>query len=157
MNGPIDIANAQRPGLLRRLAAIFYDCLLLVALLTLADALVVLPLGMMFDIDGSTLAAHSLFRLYLLLVIIGFFCGFWLRGGQTLGMRAWRIMLVRSDGADVRLRDALLRLAAATLSWAALGLGFLWSLLDRDGLTWHDRLSGTRLVLLKKRHKQAKG
>ena len=152
---PIDTANARQPGLLRRGAAIFYDCFLLVALLTLADALVVLPLGLVLGIDGSSVAAHPLFRLYLLLVIIGFFCWFWLRGGQTLGMRAWRIMLVRRDGGRVRLRDALLRLAAATVSWAALGLGFLWSLLDRQGLTWHDHLSGTLLVMLKKPGKNA--
>lgn len=155
MHDPIDITNAGRPGLLRQLAAIFYDCLLLVALLALADALVVVPLGMLLEIDGYSVAAHPGFRLYLLLVIIGFFCWFWLRGGQTLGMRAWRIMLIRSDGGAVRLGDALLRLASATLSWAAIGMGFLWSLWDQDGLSWHDRISGTRLVLLKKPEKAA--
>lgn len=144
----IDIENARPPGLPRRLAAIVYDCFLLTALLILAAALVVLPLGITLDVDGSTIAAHPLFRLYLLTVIVSFFCWFWLRGGQTLGMRAWRLMLVRSDGDRVRLRDALLRLSAATLSWAILGLGFLWSLVDRDRLTWHDRLSATRLVLM---------
>ena len=153
---PIDMANAQQPSLLRRLAAIFYDCFLLAALLILAAALVVLPLGMILRVDGASAAAHPLFRLYLLLVIIGFFCWFWLRGGQTLGMRAWRVMLVRGDGGPLRFRGALLRLAAAALSWAVFGLGFLWSLLDRQGLTWHDRLSDTRLVLLKKTGKNAK-
>ena len=152
---PIDIHIAQAPSLLRRLAAVVYDSLLLVALLILAATLIVLPLGVTLDIDGARLAAHPLFRLYLLLVIIGFFCGFWLRGGQTLGMRAWRIMLVRNNGGRVRLQDTLLRLAAAALSWAALGLGYLWSVLDREKLTWHDRLSGTRLVLLKKPKKHA--
>ena len=73
---PIDIENAQTPGLLRRLAAMFYDCMLLAALLMLAGALVVVPLGMGFDIDSEVLARHPLFRLYLFLVILGFFCGF---------------------------------------------------------------------------------
>jgi hypothetical protein len=36
----------------------------------------------------------------------------------------------------------------------ALGAGFLWSLLDREKLTWHDRLSGSRLVVLKKPEKR---
>ena len=47
------------------------------------------------------------------------------------------------------LRDvvaASLRFVAALLSWAAVGLGFLWQLWDRDRLTWHDRISGTRIV-----------
>ena len=65
-------------------------------------------------------------------------------------MRAWRVKLVRNDGSPVRLRDALLRYFAALLSWAPLGLGFLLILVDPQHLAWHDRLSGTRLVMLKK-------
>lgn len=140
-------SNPSPPGLARRLAAIGYDGLLLGALLILADALVVVPLGLL-GISAEDLGRHPLFRGYLLLVILGFFCGFWMRGGQTLGMRAWRLRLARMDGGPVGLLDCLKRLAAACLSWLALGLGFLWVLVDRDKLAWHDRLSGTRLVLL---------
>jgi uncharacterized RDD family membrane protein YckC len=147
------MATARPPGLLRRLAAVFYDFLLLIALLILAAGVVVVPLGVGLEIDTQTIARHPLYRLYMFLVILVFFCGFWLRGGQTLGMRAWRIMVVRNDGSPLRLCDALARCAAATLSWAALGIGFLWSLVDRERLTWHDRLSQTRLVLLKKPNK----
>lgn len=143
-------ASTTSPGLFRRLAAIGYDCLLLAAILTTGAAAVVLPLGITLGLRGEEIASSPLFQLYLLGLILGFFCWFWVRGGQTLGMRAWRIRLVRSDGTPVRLGDALLRLAAAALSWAALGLGFLWIWLDRDGLAWHDRLSGTRLVMLEK-------
>jgi uncharacterized RDD family membrane protein YckC len=142
--------QAETPRLLRRLAAISYDALLLGALLILADALVVVPLGLVWDVPAREVAVHPLFRLYLLGVILGFFCGFWLRGGQTLGMRAWRMRLIRADGGPLRPRDTFVRLAAATLSWAAAGLGFLWSLLDPQRLTWHDRLSKTRLVLVAK-------
>jgi uncharacterized RDD family membrane protein YckC len=39
-----------------------------------------------------------------------------------------------------------LRFLAAIVSWLPFGLGFWWQLWDRDGLTWHDRLSSTRLV-----------
>lgn len=141
------IDQAQRPGLGRRLAAIGYDGLLLAALLILADALVVIPLGLL-DIGADKLGQHPLFRGYLLLVILAFFSGFWMRGGQTLGMRAWRLRLVRMDGNPVRLADSLKRLGAACLSWLALGLGFAWILVDREGLAWHDRLSGTRLLLV---------
>ena len=65
-------------------------------------------------------------------------------------MRAWRIMAVRNDGSPLTLRDALVRFASSILSWAALGIGFIWSLFDEEKLTWHDRLSGTRLVILEK-------
>lgn len=74
----------------------------------------------------------------------------WQRGGQTLGMRPWRIRVRASDG-GVPTRAALWRrYAVATLSLLAAGMGFWWAWLDRDRLTWHDRASGTRVVRLPK-------
>ncbi len=64
------------------------------------------------------------------------FC--WLRGGQTLAMKAWRIRLVA-----VTPRKALVRLVLAAL---LLPLSVLWALFDRDGQFLHDRLAGTRLI-----------
>ena len=148
----IDLAQAATPGLLRRLAAIGYDCLLLIALYVVAAALVVLPAGMLFGIQdpaGDALV-RLLLQLLLVMVSLGFFVGFWLHGGQTLGMRAWRIRVVRADGYPLHAGNALLRALAALFSWATLGLGFLWMLVDPERLTWHDRISATRLVLLSK-------
>jgi uncharacterized RDD family membrane protein YckC len=68
-------------------------------------------------------------------------------------MLAWRLRVERSDGALLTWRDALLRLAGAFVSLAPLGLGYFWILIDRDGLAWHDRWSGTRVVVLPKRKK----
>ncbi|MGB5613384.1 MAG: RDD family protein, partial [Sedimenticolaceae bacterium] len=79
-----------------------------------------------------------------------FFSWFWTHGGQTLGMRAWRLKLLDSEGDPVTLKLSLIRLGAALLSALPLGLGYLWVLIDRDGLAWHDRLSRTRLVVLKR-------
>jgi uncharacterized RDD family membrane protein YckC len=126
-------------------AAIFYDTLLLGALLLVAVALVTfsLEMGLGYELDPT----HPLYRIYLLLVSIAFFVWFWTHGGQTLGMRAWRLRVVRSDGQPLELKDALLRYAAALLSWAACGLGFLWILVDREQLAWHDRISKTKLLL----------
>ncbi|MDR1075049.1 MAG: RDD family protein [Xanthomonadaceae bacterium] len=74
----------------------------------------------------------------------------WRRGGQTLGMRPWRLHLCDADG-RVPARNALWkRYAAATLSLLLGGLGFWWAWIDRDRLTWHDRLSGTRLIRVPK-------
>ena len=47
------------------------------------------------------------------------------------------------------LRQSLIRCAGAMLSMLALGLGYLWILFDRDGLAWHDRISNTRLVMVR--------
>ncbi|RME33614.1 MAG: RDD family protein, partial [Gammaproteobacteria bacterium] len=58
----------------------------------------------------------------------------------------WGLVLVTAQGARVDCPRAAVRLLAALLSLAPLGLGYWWALWDRDGLTWHDRLSGTRVV-----------
>jgi uncharacterized RDD family membrane protein YckC len=133
-------ADGSPPGLGRRLAACLYDGLVLFAVLMVAGAAWV----------ALTRAAAPpgdwLFRGYLLAIAALFFCGFW-RRGETLGMRAWKLRVVAADGRAPGWDRALLRFAAALLSWAALGMGFLWVLVDRERLAWHDRLSGTRLVL----------
>ncbi len=132
------------PGLLRCLAVMVYDALLLLALLIAATLVVVLIR------QGSVPSGHPVFQLYLLAVCVAFYGGFWTHGGQTLGMKTWRVRLVRSDGGTPTWAAAIVRLGAAILSWLPLGLGFIWVLFDSDRLTWHDRLSGTRLVLLPK-------
>jgi Predicted membrane protein/domain len=69
----------------------------------------------------------------------------WRRGGQTLGMRPWRLHLRTREGGQPTRRAVWLRYLVGTLSLLAGGLGFWWSLVDRQRLTWHDRASGTWL------------
>ncbi len=68
----------------------------------------------------------------------------WKRGGQTLGMRPWKLRVV-ADGA-LTWRALWLRYALGSVSMFAGGLGFIWAFFDRDKLALHDRLSGTRLL-----------
>jgi len=69
----------------------------------------------------------------------------WRRGGQTLGMRPWRLRLAASNGTAPSWAQLWTRYAVGTLSLLLGGLGFWWALFDRDRLAWHDRASGTRL------------
>jgi len=149
----IDMTQARVPGLLRRLAAILYDSVLLLGLLMLAVALLVIPYEQLVGapFPHEELLHRLALQAYLVLVVGAFFAFFWVRGGQTLGMRSWRLRVLRDDGEPLRWRHAWRRFGAAFLSLAPLGLGLLWCLLDRDGLAWHDRLSRTRLVLVAKR------
>ena len=71
----------------------------------------------------------------------------WTRGGQTLGARAWRVRVVRADGARLTVANALARFALGWLSLLVLGLGFLWSLIDAQSRGWHDLGSGTQLLV----------
>ena len=70
----------------------------------------------------------------------------WRRGGQTLGMRPWRLKVEARDGGVASWRALSIRYAVGTASLLLAGLGFWWAWIDRDRLTWHDRASGTRLV-----------
>ncbi|MGZ8218134.1 RDD family protein [Methylomagnum sp.] len=140
MPPPIPPAPA---GLLRRLAAMLYDALLLAGVL-FAATLVILPLR-----GGEAFRAHDpIFSVYLLGVAFLFLGWFWTHGGQTLGMRAWRIRLQSSDGGPASWRQATVRYLFALISGACLGLGFLWIALDPHKRGWHDLASGTRIVRL---------
>jgi len=132
----------QNTRLLRRLAAIVYDMLLVAALLFLATIpFIALRGGKPVEVDSN-----QLYQLALVVVIYTFFVGFWVSKGRTLGMQSWGLQIESRNGATPTLAEANIRFFAAILSWLPLGLGFLWQLLDSDKLTWHDRLSGTRLV-----------
>lgn len=140
-------ATSQPPpvaGLARRLGAVFYDSLLLTALLMVVS-FVYLPLAGRMLSSGVN---RPLYQLLLLAVSYAYFAGFWVRGGQTLGLRTWKLRLIDYDGGPVTWAQATWRFLATMFSWLCLGLGFLWVLVDPEKLAWHDRLSNTRLVRL---------
>ena len=135
-------------GLPRRLAALLYDSLLLAALWFVTAALVLAASnGLLSQPDRPPWLLYLL-RAGLLLVTFLFWAGFWTHGGQTLGMRAWRLKLVGDQGGPISWRQAMGRFLAAFVSLAPLGLGYLWILIDPQRRAWHDQLSGTRVIVL---------
>ena len=132
----------QNTGLIRRIAAMLYDALLVTALLFLATV----PFIALRGGEAVERGDNLIYRSVLVLVVYAFFVGFWTRSGRTLGMQSWRLRLETADGRVPSLGRATLRFFAALLSWLPLGLGFVWQLWDPQGLTWHDRISGTRIV-----------
>ena len=134
---------AARPGLLRRLAALLYDALLLFAVLFAATVPVLVVTG-----GGAIGPNDPVFTAYLLLVSYLYLGWCWTRSGQTLGMRAWRMRVRTRDGSRLGWLHALGRFAAALLSVGAAGLGLLWVALDRDRQALHDRLSGTVIEMV---------
>ena len=145
----INMEQALPAGLLRRIGAIFYDSLLVTALVFVCFAAVYIPLEMGLGIKDTQ--GHPLWTLYILFIIVGFHLWFWTHGGQTLGMRVWRIKLFNDEGGSVSYKQALVRYLVAILSVLPVGLGFIWALFDENKRTWHDIASHTRLVVIKKR------
>jgi uncharacterized RDD family membrane protein YckC len=138
-------------GVLRRFGAMLYDVLIVLALGLVMTALFLPFTGGEAITPQDSGALERVYQASWLLVIVLFFGIFWTRGGQTVGMLAWRLRVERTDGARLTWRDALVRLVSAWVSFAALGLGYFWIWIDRDRLAWHDRWSGTRVVVLPKR------
>lgn len=132
----------KNTSLMRRIAAMLYDGLLVAALLIMAT----LPFIAVRGVKPVETGENHFYQLVLILVIYVFFVAFWTRSGRTLGMQSWRLQLEKFDGGEVSIGTATIRFFAALISWAPVGLGFLWQLWDKDNLTWHDRISKTRIV-----------
>ena len=130
--------DAPSASLIKQLAAMLYDSLLIFAVLFFATAL-----ALLFN-RGEAIEANPLFNLYLLFTVFTFYAWFWRKSGQTLGMRVWKIKIVSEFGGNPGWGIAYLRLAFALLSIACFGMGYWWRLFKP--YTWHDRLSQTRII-----------
>ncbi len=129
----------QCPGasLLKQWLAIFYDSLLIFAILFAATALL-LPFNNGEAINGLA------YSLYLLGLIFFYYGWFWHRAGQTLGMKTWKIRIINEYGMNPTWSECFLRWSFALLSATCFGLGYFWRLFTPH--TWHDRLSHTRVI-----------
>ncbi len=138
MEDPSKPEKLPSVSLLRRLTAIFYDSLLLFSVLFFVAALA-------YPITHGQVSFG--YQIYLLAASFLYFAWQWIHGGQTLGMKAWRIQLVSSDGKPVTWQQTGWRFFIAIVSWLALGIGFLWAVFDKQQRAWHDWGSDTRIVL----------
>lgn len=135
---------AHHAPLWRRLLAWIYDALVVLAIL-FVGSFVVLPLT-----DGNAVAAgNPLYQLWLLLLVAAYFLVSWRHGGQTLGMRAWRLQLADPSGQRPGTSRLLRRLALGGLLGLPL-IGYLSCLFRADRQALHDLWSGTVTVQLAK-------
>lgn len=147
-------------GLGRRLAAMFYDSLLCLALLMVTTFVYKLILMAIMGeaklralSESGSLDGDPLLSTILLFVLFGFFAKFWTHSGQTLGMQVWGIRVQNADGTGISLWQALLRFVVAIGSWLCGGLGFVWILVDKQKRSWHDIYSNSQLVQIPKQKK----
>lgn len=131
----------------RRLVAAAYDILVMTGL-WLSATFIAWAISHFFGAQGALPPAFM--RAYLFVITFGFYGWFWTHGGQTLGMRAWRIQIRNVDGHAVNWASAMLRFAVAAFSWGLAGLGMLWCLIDRRKRSWHDLAAGTEVISVTK-------
>ena len=171
-------SQSQVPAtIIKRLLAVIYDSFLLIAVLFLAMAVMLLVSG-----GYQFQAGNPLMTVYLLVVSYIFFGWFWTHGGQTLGMRAWKLQVQQHTGEAITWHQAAIRFISALPAWIVLFLGvalaadiplhahpwlaqlsrlpewlilivgIVWLVLDQWPNGWRDKASGTRIIKLNKNH-----
>ncbi len=157
---------------------LLYDSLLVIGLLFAATIIFMIPYFLSSGVDStqntnlSTTALQSaVFKTYLFSIWFSFLAWFWTRGGQTLGLKAWKARVERNDASPLSLWHVVIRFFSSLTPWLValflyhlagktglitdpykswvLLIGFssiLWSIFDKDGLSLHDRFSETRIV-----------
>jgi len=144
-------------SLIRRFAAMFYDAFLVIAVLMLGTVPLAVMDGNNDDVGGLVRdpLLRTLYQVYLYYLVFLFYYVFWRLHGQTLGMQVWKIRAEAEDGTIMTPRQCIVRFAVATVSLLLCGAGFFWALFDPRHLTWHDRVSHSRVVYLGKRPYQS--
>ena len=132
--------TTQAIGLTRRFIIMFYDAILLAAVLFFASLPVVIP----FQITMEH-ALYPLYIIYIYFVAFVFLGWCWTHGGQTLGLKTWKIKLVSSNGENISWKAAFLRYLGSILCWLSCGIGFIWCYTNKERLAWNDLMSKTRL------------
>ncbi len=154
----------ETPGLVRRLAALVYEGVLLLGVIMIA--------GYLYSTltqQRNALQGQSGLQAFLFVVLAVYFVWFWSHGGQTVAMKAWHLRVVTHDGQPVGQVRALLRYLACYI-WIVPALGVAWlaglhtpaqifaalgagivvyamlALANSQRQFWHDALCGTRLI-----------
>jgi uncharacterized RDD family membrane protein YckC len=129
-----DIASSPRPGLGRRLGALFIDWIPLMFLTAiLPDRLLWIPLDQFSGVLRVGLG-------------VAYFAVMLAWRGTTLGGLVLGLRVVRLDGRPIDRPVALVRALGAVLSGLCLGVGWFWASWDERRQTWHDRLAGTVVI-----------
>jgi uncharacterized RDD family membrane protein YckC len=150
---PEATAELSPAPLSRRLAAILYDSLIVIALLMVTTGIYKLvQAGVLGEeqlrqlTDSGKMDTDPLLSSILFIVLYVFFAYFWTKNGQTLGMQVWHIRVQTREGFSISWSQALLRFMMAWVSALLGGVGYFWALIDKDKRSWHDIFSMTVVV-----------
>lgn len=158
-------ANFPRASFLRRLGAMLYDSLLAIAVYMFFGAIGVgifslfiqagiIDLGNEQELSSllnNTPLYQGIYQFYVFSCVGFFYAIFWHKGGQTLGMRAWRLKVQHTNGQCLSLFTAVSRVC-----WSLLGIGNLFILLNGNKLALQDKMTHSEVVVLSKEANQVR-
>jgi uncharacterized RDD family membrane protein YckC len=130
-------ATTEKAGFLARFLAILID--------SIGLAIVSSILAAILNVGGP--ASNGASGLQTLLGV-AYFCYFWSAygKGQTPGMRALNIRVVKTDGSQLDLVGAFIRYIGLVISIVCLFIGVIWAAFDANKQGWHDKIAGTYVV-----------
>lgn len=127
--------------MLRRLLSITYDLLLLFAVLFILTVVLNVVFG-----PERIQSSRLLYPFGLFFISYLYFAWHWIHGGQTLGMKAWKLVIKKNDGLPLDWKVATIRFFLALIMNCIFLSGLLWALFDSNRDSLYDRLSNTTLV-----------
>lgn len=160
MSAMTTLSDFPAAPLWRRIAAAIYDYLLVAAIWFVTTGVILLVMSHyhwgLSNYHGvgrpSDAFLHGVLLPLLIVEAWAFYAWFWLHGGQTLGMRSWRIRVVDYRGRKLALWQTLARFLGAWLSLGLAGAGY-WLVLLKPNQSLHDRLSASVTLLAPKHHR----
>ena len=103
--------------------------------------------GVSASIAATAFGLFGLTFLLTLILVFAYFPFFWVRSGQTPGMRPFGLYVVRdSDGGRISVGQAVLRLIGMWVAAIPVYLGFIWVFIDARHRGWHDLIAGTVVI-----------
>ena len=142
------LKNTNVVSLPRRIIVMLYDSILLIAVLFFSSLPIIIPFKITTDH-----ALYPLYIIYIYAVAYLFFAWSWTHGGQTLGLKTWKIKLISASGEEVTWKESFLRYIGSLVCWLSCGIGFLWCYTNKERLAWNDIISHTRLKKLSSKPK----
>ena len=142
--------NYPTASLFRRLAAFVYDALIVIALYILLGGLFITAISKLMGAEQLIQLTPAPALTMLFVISFFYYSHSWLRGGQTIGMKAWHIKLVNENNRSLQVSQCMLRTGTGFFSIILFGAGYWWMLLDKKQRTWHDIASLTRVVQIPK-------
>ncbi len=142
--------NYPTASLARRLAALVYDALVITALYIMFGFIVVAVFKLFTHHFPEDHLPNALYYSLLFCICFFYYSFSWRKGGQTIGMKAWRIRLINTQPQPFALSQFMLRTACGLFSLLLFGIGYWWALIDKKSRTWQDMASLTRVVFIPK-------